>query len=181
MTWCGLAQFYYVAFCSQQDCSLRDFILFLSVYSYWLAWLAVMRVNDCSEFWLCSGCGSWERMPPRCSQSSATFLSRLRPYLGPHRVWWSSLVPHSPPGGRLPSGCWVWRVWRASRLCLVLLYYNALIGKLCRSAYWPCSFVPVTVWLCMCSLHTCHAETGVTNALALLLVFYRTEADSGFT
>lgn len=41
MTWCGLAQFYYVSFCSQQDCSLRDFILFLSVYSYWLAWLTV--------------------------------------------------------------------------------------------------------------------------------------------
>lgn len=160
MTWCGLAQFYYVAFCSPQDCSLRDFILFLSVYSYWLAWLTVMRVNDCSEFWLCSGCGGWERTPPRCPQSSATFLSHLCPYLGPDRVWWSSLGPQSPPGGRLPSGFWVWRVWRASRLCLVLLYYNALIGKLHRSASWPCSFVPMTVCLCMCSLHTCRDRTN---------------------
>lgn len=112
-----------------------------------------MRVNDCSEFWLCNGCDGWERMPPWCSHSSATFLPRLRPYLGPYRVWRSSLVPQSPPGGRLPSGCWVWIVWRASRLCLVLLYYSALIGKLRTSAYWPCSFVPVTVQLCMCSLH----------------------------
>lgn len=37
-----------------------------------------MRVNDCSEFWLCNGCDGWERMPPWCSHSSATFLSRLR-------------------------------------------------------------------------------------------------------
>lgn len=42
--------------------------------------------------------------------------------------------------------------------CLAVLHCTHTKRR--RSAYWPCSFVPVTVRLCVCSLHACRDRSN---------------------